>query len=165
MRPVGVPAIFHFWLVEETCLLFGMFIILILQLLNDCTVSVSDSWNSPIAGDTSSWMNEWMNVAVAQSCPTLGPHGLYSPWNYSGQNIGVGSCSLLQGIFPIQGSNLGLPHCRRILNQLSHRGSPLSCRLEPNSTLGSMFHPHPRTVASVYVFGVSSTQLASVDVS
>ena len=29
-----------------------------------------------------------------------------------GQNTGVGSCSLLQGIFPIQGSNLGLPHCR-----------------------------------------------------
>ena len=160
MRPVGVPAIFHFWLVEETCLLFGMFIILILQLLNDCTVSVSDSWNSPIAGDISSWMNEWMWQLLSHVW--LWPCG---PLNSPGQNIGVGSCSLLQGIFPIQGSNLGLPHCRRILNQLSHRGSSLSCRLEPNSTLGSMFHPHPRTVASVYVFGVSSTQLASVDVS
>ena len=30
---------------------------------------------------------------------------------------------LLQGIFPTQGKNLGLPHCRRILYQLSHRGS------------------------------------------
>ena len=30
----------------------------------------------------------------------LGPHGLYSPWNSPGQNIGVGSLSLLQGIFP-----------------------------------------------------------------
>ena len=38
-----------------------------------------------------------------------------------GQNIGVGSLSLLQGIFPTQGSNPGLPHCRRILYQLSHR--------------------------------------------
>ena len=53
------------------------------------------------------------------------PHGLYSPWNSPGQNTGVGSLSLLQGIFPIQGSNPGLPHCRRILYQLSHKGSPI----------------------------------------
>ena len=43
---------------------------------------------------------------------SLWPHGLYSPWNSPGQNIGVGSLSLLQGIFPTQGSNLGLRHCR-----------------------------------------------------
>ena len=36
------------------------------------------------------------------------------------------SYSLLQGIFPMQRSNPGLPHCRRILYQLSHKGSPLS---------------------------------------
>ena len=53
---------------------------------------------------------------------SLQPHGLYSPRNSPGQNTGVGS--LLQGIFPTQGSNPGLPHCRRILNQLSHKGSP-----------------------------------------
>ena len=41
---------------------------------------------------------------------SLSPHGLYSPWNSPGQNIGVGSCSLLQGIFPAKGSNPGLPH-------------------------------------------------------
>ena len=56
---------------------------------------------------------------------SLQPHGLHSPWNSPGQNAGVGSLSLLQGIFPNQGSNPGLPHCRRILYQLSHRGSPL----------------------------------------
>ena len=49
---------------------------------------------------------------------------LYSPWNSPGQNTGVGNLSLLQGIFPTQGSNPGLPHCRRILYQLSHQGSP-----------------------------------------
>jgi len=43
---------------------------------------------------------------------SLQPHGLYSPWNSPGQNTGVGSLSLLQGIVPTQGSNLGLPHCR-----------------------------------------------------
>ena len=46
---------------------------------------------------------------------------VYSPWSSPGQNLGVGSLSLLQGIFPTQGSNSGLPHCRRILYQLSHR--------------------------------------------
>ena len=56
---------------------------------------------------------------------SLQPHGLYSPWNSPGQNTGVGSLSLLQGIFPSQGSNPGLLHCRRILYQLSHKRSPL----------------------------------------
>ena len=50
---------------------------------------------------------------------SLQPHGLNSP----GQNTGIGSLSLLQGIFPTQGSNPGLPHCRRILYHLSHQGS------------------------------------------
>ena len=53
------------------------------------------------------------------------PHRLYSPWNSPGHNTGVGSCSLLQGIFPTQGSNPGLPHCRQILYQLSHKESPI----------------------------------------
>ena len=39
---------------------------------------------------------------------SLLPHGLYSPWNSSGQNTGVGSPSLLQGIFSTQGSNPGI---------------------------------------------------------
>ena len=51
---------------------------------------------------------------------SLQPHGLYSTWNSSGQN----SLSLLQGIFPTQGLNSGLSHCRQILYQLSHRESP-----------------------------------------
>ena len=55
---------------------------------------------------------------------SLQPHGLHSPWNSPGQNTGVDSHSLLQGIFPTQGSNPGLLHCRWILYQLSHQGSP-----------------------------------------
>ena len=49
----------------------------------------------------------------------------YSPWNSLGQNTGVGSLSLLQGIFPTQRFNPGLPHSMWILYQLSHKGSPL----------------------------------------
>ena len=48
---------------------------------------------------------------------------LYSPWNSPGQNTRVGSLSLLQGIFPNQGLNPGLLHCRQILYQLSQKGS------------------------------------------
>ena len=55
---------------------------------------------------------------------SLRPHGLYNPWNSPGQNTGVGSLSLLQGIFPTQGSNPGLPLCRRILYQLRYKGDP-----------------------------------------
>ena len=64
----------------------------------------------------------------SESCSVLSdslwPHGLYyGPWNSPGQNTRVGSLSLPQGIFPTQGSNPGLPHCRWILYQLSHQGS------------------------------------------
>ena len=55
---------------------------------------------------------------------SLQPHGLYSPWNSPGQNTGLGSLSLLQGIFPTQGLDQGLLHCRRILYHLNHKGSP-----------------------------------------
>ena len=59
-------------------------------------------------------------VLVAQSCLTLRPRGLQPagllcPWNSPGKNTGVGCHSLLQGIFPTEGSNLGVPHCRQIL--------------------------------------------------
>ena len=54
----------------------------------------------------------------AQSCPTLQPHGLY--WNSPGQNTGVGSLFLCQGIFPPRELNWGL-----ILYQLSYQGSPV----------------------------------------
>ena len=55
---------------------------------------------------------------------SLRPRGLYGPWNSPGQKTREGSLSLLQGIFPIQGSNPGLLHCRRILRQLSDQGCP-----------------------------------------
>ena len=60
-------------------------------------------------------------MKVAQSCQT---HGLYSPWNSPSQDTGVDSFSFLQGTFPNQGSNPGIPHCRQIHYKLSHQGSP-----------------------------------------
>ena len=67
-----------------------------------------------------------VKVKVTQSCDSLRPHGL--PWNSPGQNTGVGSLSLLERIFTTQGSNPGLPNCRQILYQLSHKGTPKDTR-------------------------------------
>ena len=67
---------------------------------------------------------------VTQSCLTLcyprdcSPPGSSVHGDSSGKNTGVGCHALLQGIFPIQGSNPGLPHCRQILYHLSHQGNP-----------------------------------------
>ena len=73
-----------------------------------------------------------MIVKFAQSCPTLRPHGLYSRWNSPGQNAGVGSLSLLQGIFPTRGLSPGLPHCRWILTD--ENPSSLSLSLTDETT-------------------------------
>ena len=65
------------------------------------------SWTWP-------WKRKWKSLS-------LWPQGLYSPWNSPGHNTGVGSLSLLQGIFPTQGTNPGLLYCRPILYQLSYQ--------------------------------------------
>ena len=64
------------------------------------------------------------SISCSVMSNSLRPRGLYSPWNSPGQNTGVGSLSLLQRNFPTQGLNPALTHCRQILNQLSHKGSP-----------------------------------------
>ena len=72
-------------------------------------------------------MSQQSQYWACESCSvvsdSLQPYELYSPWNSPGQNAGVSSHSLLKGIFPTQGSNLGLLHCRHILYPLSHQGS------------------------------------------
>ena len=57
-------------------------------------------------------------------CDPMGGPCQTSHGDSLGKNTGVGCHALLQGIFPIQGSNPGLPHCRQILYCLSHQGSP-----------------------------------------
>ena len=69
-----------------------------------------------------------VKVLVTQSCPLFCDpmdyiaHQTHCPWNSPSKNTGVGSHSLLQGIFLTQGSNPGLLHCRQILYCLSHQG-------------------------------------------
>ena len=88
-----------------------------------------------------------LKMEVSQLCPTL-----CDPMDYTvhgillGQNTGVGSLSLLQGIFLTQGANPGLLHCRWILYQLSHKGSPriLEWVADPFSSESSQPRDQPR---------------------
>ena len=72
----------------------------------------SKIWNWPCDVIWKSFSHVWLFVTPWSS-----------PWNSPGRYTGVGSRSLLQGIFPTQGSNSGIPYCRQILYQLSHQGS------------------------------------------
>ena len=73
-------------------------------------------------------VEKWSCSVVSDS---LWPHGLQPPrllcpWDFPSKSTGVGCHFLLQGIFPAQGLNLGLPHWRRTLYPLSHQRSPFS---------------------------------------
>ena len=81
---------------------------------------------------------------------SLPPQGLYSPWNSPGQNTGVGSFSLLQGIFPTQRSSWGLLHCRQILYQLSYQGSPQKAlKVKVAQSCLTLFDPMDYTVHGI----------------
>ena len=67
--------------------------------------------------------SESVSCSVVSSSLQLQPSRLLCPWNSPGKNTGVGSHSLLQGIFLTQGSNPGLLHRRQILYHLNHQGS------------------------------------------
>ena len=62
----------------------------------------------------------------------------YSPWGFSRQEYWSGCC-ILQGIFPTQRLNLGLPHCRQILYHLSHQGKPKNAGVGSLSLLQGIF--------------------------
>ena len=93
-----------------------------------------------------------MPCLVAQSCPTLcnlmdcSPPGSSVYGDSSGKNTGVSSLSLLQGIFPTQGSNSSLPHCRQIPYCLSH-----------SSYVMQQYKINTKIFSTIYVFREHST--------
>ena len=98
--------------------------------------STIHAWKIPWAEKPGSWATEQLstlalcymvNVKATQSCLFATP-GTIDSMNSPGQNTGVASHSLFQRIFPTQGLNPGLPHCWRILCQVSHQGSELNSR-------------------------------------
>ena len=92
------------------------------------------------------------SVSCSVLSNSLWPHGLEStrllcPWNSLGKNTGVGSHFLLQGLFPTQGSNPGLPHCRQILYHLSHQEpfipQGIKCPASPHALPDRAWASHP----------------------
>ena len=76
--------------------------------------------HSPLGHKSWTRLSDYTTATVCQKWKSLSCVRLFAiPWNSPGQNTGVGSLSLLQGILPTQESNPGLPHCRQILCQLS----------------------------------------------
>ena len=72
-----------------------------------------------------------VNIGCSVVSDSLWPCGLYPnrllcPWNFPGENTGVGCHFLLQGIFLSQGLNLGFLHCQQIVYGLSYQGGPSS---------------------------------------
>ena len=95
-------------------------------------------WFPPMKWLPNQWCTIWLCVCVCVcvyvcACSVMS-NFLWPPWTvvrqallsmeFSRLNTGVGCHAFLQGIFPIQGSNPGLPHCRQILYHLSHQGNP-----------------------------------------
>ena len=76
---------------------------------------------------------------------------LLHPWNPSGKNTGMGCHCLFQGIFPTQGSNLGLTHCRQILYSLTYLNYLLKGPISKYSHTGSQGFDYefPRTQFSL----------------
>ena len=116
-------------------------------------------------------------MLVTQSCLTLcnpmdcSPPGsavhtcIPCPWSSPGKNTGVGSHSLLQGIFLNQGMNPGLPHHRQILFRLSHQENPQFSRafdkyltVESSRSLSqTLSHPHWSSLVHSYLRTFSFT--------
>ena len=79
------------------------------------------------------WSNKWENEKVfCLFCKQL-------IQSASGQNTGVGSLSLLQGIFPTQGLNPGLPHWRQIFLSVEPQGKPKNTEVGSLSLLLRIF--------------------------
>ena len=92
---------------------------------------------------------------VIQSCLTLcDPHGLYSPWNSPGQNTEGGSLSLLQGIFPTQGLNPGLQHCRWIFLPAEPQGKYRNTGVDSLSLLQQIFPTQESNLGLLHCRGI-----------
>ena len=93
-------------------------------LISPCPIASKKWWCTSLKFKSSTSSEVMRSASCSVASDSLQPHGWYSPWGSPGQNTGVGSVSLLQWIPPIQGSNPGLLHCRRIPYHLSHQGNP-----------------------------------------
>ena len=115
-----------------------------------------------VIGVTIIFMNQTTLESESESCSVesnfLGLHGLYSPWNSPGKNTGVGSLSLLQGIFLTQGSNSGLWHCRDSVPAVP-QGKSKNTGVSSLSLPGRSSRPRNRTLVSCIAGNSLPTEL------
>ena len=95
---------------------------------------ISTSENLPLTLYSNAMQEKYNKVFITQLCPTVCRPVDYSPrgssvWDSPGKHTGVDCHSLVQGIFPTQGLNPGLLHCRQILYCLSHQGKSTSIKI------------------------------------
>ena len=94
-----------------------------------CQPQFANLWSKENPGSIVKWKVKWSEVKSVSHAQlfatpwTVACTKLLHPWDFLGKNTGVGCRFLLQGIFPTQGSNPGLLHCRQTLYRLSHQGS------------------------------------------
>ena len=95
----------------------------------------------------------WMIGSLGEKWKSLGHVRLcdYSPWNSPGQN--TGAIPFSRGIFPTQGWNPGLPHCRQIVYQMSHGGSLRILELVAYPFSSGSSHPRNWTRVSCFAGG------------
>ena len=114
---MGIVAVNHYHHHRQSCLLIFL---LRLPSLSVCLFSIA-YWQNTSPG-SSKVKSESASCSVMSDSvtPGLQPTRLLCTWNSSGMNNGVGSLSLLRGIFLTHGCNRGLLHCRQILHHLNH---------------------------------------------
>ena len=108
----------------------------VLPSLQDCEKSIFTMytmWAVVLCNNSqNSWSDKWESQSRSVVSDSLRPHGLCSPWNSPSLNTGGGSLFLLQGIFPTQGLNPGLPHCRQVSTSWATREAPKQLKQCPN---------------------------------
>ena len=119
-----------YWILIYMCYPLSSFF----QILGSCSLK-SNRWFEPK-------LILVLSVSVSRSVmpDSLRPHGLQPtsllcPWDFPGKNTGMGCHFLLQGIFPIQGSNPGLLYCRQILSPSELQEKPKLSKLKKTTKL------------------------------
>ena len=90
---------------------------------------------SSSAGKEVKWSESHSVLSNSLQPHRLWPARLLCPWNFPGKNTGVGCHFLLQEIFPIQGSNPGLPHCRQIFTTEQSAGKESICNAADSGSI------------------------------
>ena len=129
--------------------------------LTGFSISCQDCYNSPQSLPSCCGLDSESRLPLWQPCGLL-PTRFLCPWDFPSKGTGVGCHFLLQGIFPSQGLNPGLLHCRQTLYGLSHQGSLHKPRgaLRPRGLRRSVWEPEKAcSVCGTWLLGGSALSM------